>query len=186
MIRFAIYVVSASILLSSGFLLFFVFIRRDYLKNGRLTPLSTTLESILFFLLGASAYIFVPEDWPAVHTPVINVSIGWLLIVGGLGITIVAISQLGLSRSFGINANMLKQTSFYRLTRNPQVLGFVIAVIGFVILWPSWYAVGWAAQFLILAHVAVVTEEEHLRNRYGNEYSAYCKRVPRYIWLRRR
>lgn len=186
MIRFAIYIASASILLSSGFLIFRVVIRRDYQRNGRLTPLSAALESILFFLLGTSAYIFVPGDWPTVHARVVNMIFGWSCIICGLGAAIIAISQLGLSRSFGINANMLKQTSFYRLTRNPQVLGFVIAVIGFVILWPSWYAVGWAAQFLILAHVAVVTEEEHLRNRYGNEYSAYCKRVPRYIWLRKR
>lgn len=53
-------------------------------------------------------------------------------------------------------------------------------VIGVAILWPSWYALGWvilAAGF----HMMVLTEEENLRNVYGEEYTQYCKRVPRYL-----
>lgn len=29
------------------------------------------------------------------------------------------------------------------LSRNPQIVGFFLAVVGFAIMWPSWYALGW-------------------------------------------
>jgi len=53
-------------------------------------------------------------------------------------------------------------------------------VIGVAVLWPSWYALGWVLLAAVF-HIMVLTEEENLRNVYGEEYTQYCKRVPRYI-----
>jgi protein-S-isoprenylcysteine O-methyltransferase Ste14 len=33
-----------------------------------------------------------------------------------------------------------------------------------------------------VGHLMVMTEEEHLREVYGEEYERYCERVPRYLF----
>jgi protein-S-isoprenylcysteine O-methyltransferase Ste14 len=56
---------------------------------------------------------------------------------------------------------------------------------GFVVLWPSGYALGWFFLFAILMHMMILTEEEHLQRIHGEEYVQYCKQVPRYLGFRR-
>lgn len=93
----------------------------------------------------------------------------------------IGIVRLGLLRSLGLQTTMLKETSYYQVSRNPQVLGCVLYVLGFMVLWPSWYALGWGLSLIAILHVMVLTEEEHLRNTYRQNYILYCKRVPRYL-----
>jgi protein-S-isoprenylcysteine O-methyltransferase Ste14 len=59
-------------------------------------------------------------------------------------------------------------------------------VIGIALLWPSWYALGWVALGAVIAHMMVLTEEEHLRRTLGESYLAYCQNVPRYVGLTKR
>jgi len=59
-------------------------------------------------------------------------------------------------------------------------------VVGVGWLWPSAYALGWAALWAVLGHWMVVTEEEHLERTLGQAYREYCARVPRYCGLGRR
>jgi protein-S-isoprenylcysteine O-methyltransferase Ste14 len=92
----------------------------------------------------------------------------------------------GLRRAFGLEVNALKQTGPYRVTRNPQIVGGSLLVIGSAVLWPSWYALGWAVLYAVVAHMMVFTEEEHLRAVFGQEYELYCERVPRYLGFPRR
>ena len=87
----------------------------------------------------------------------------------------------GLRRAFGLEVNTLRRTGPYRLTRNPQLVGFGMVLVGALLLWPSWYTLGWLLLYPIVAHMMVLTEEEHLRDVFGEEYAAYCERVPRYL-----
>jgi len=92
---------------------------------------------------------------------------------------------LGLRRSFGHHAGTLRCSGIYALTRNPQAVAFMIGVVGYVVLWPSWrgaVAVGLLAAIL---HVMIVTEEEYLKTAYGDEYLSYTWRVPRYLGIPR-
>lgn len=54
-------------------------------------------------------------------------------------------------------------------------------VLGIALRWPSWYALGWMLLFVAMIHMMVITEEEHLRDVFGEEYVRYCKKVPRYL-----
>jgi protein-S-isoprenylcysteine O-methyltransferase Ste14 len=47
------------------------------------------------------------------------------------------------------------------------------------------YALGWIVLEGFVAHMMVLTEEEHLLEVYGGEYARFCERVPRYLGLRR-
>jgi protein-S-isoprenylcysteine O-methyltransferase Ste14 len=97
-----------------------------------------------------------------------------------------AFAWLGVTRSFGQKGRKLETSGPYRVTRNPQIVGGAILVIGCVLLWPSWFAIGWLALFAAMAHMMVLAEEEHLHRRYGEEYERYYKRVPRYLGFSRR
>lgn len=181
-----LYLLSAFIILFAAFLIFRKVVRRDYYRKGRLTPISTLLEILVFFLFSASAYIFVPSDWPAVHVSPIPMTIGWIFITIGLAIMSIAMGGLGLRRSLGQEVNVLKQGGLYRITRNPQILGWGLALIGLVVLWPSWYVLGWLIQYAIITHMMALTEEEHLHAIHGNDYAQYCRRVPRYLGIPRK
>ena len=180
-----VYLFSTFFMLGVAYAIFGIFFRRDYTLKGRLTPFSIFIGSLIFFLWGGFPYIYGPSDWPAVHVGSLLKVIGLLILFGGLALMFGAMIWLGLLRTFGQKTNGLMQTGFYRISRNPQVLGCMLFGIGFAVLWPSWYALGWVMLFAVIAHMMVLSEVEHLRNTYGEEYVNYCERVPRYIGFRR-
>jgi protein-S-isoprenylcysteine O-methyltransferase Ste14 len=165
-----IYLISISLMIVAAMVVLRVFVRRDYMQRGCLSVRSSALLTLVFFAGGGFPSIYLPGDWPVsgVNLP---------LRVIGLG--------LGILRSIGLQTGVLKETNFYRVSRNPQVLGCVLYVIGFVILWPSWYAMGWGLGLIFVMHIMVLTEEEHLLNTYGQDYEQYCKEVPRYLGFSR-
>jgi len=176
-----VYLISAFLLLVAAFVFFRFFGRRDYRRKGRLTLFSLLVETLIFFLWGGFPYIYGPSDWPAVQVGPILEAMGWISLAGGLGIMFTAMAGLGLRRALGQESKVLKQTGFYRVSRNPQIVGCALYGIGFALLWPSWYALGWVILFAAMAHMMVLTEEEHLRHVHGEEYVRYCARVPRYL-----
>ncbi len=92
----------------------------------------------------------------------------------------------GLARAFGLESDELKQSGAYGLSRNPQAVAFLIAIIGNTMLWPSWPNLGSVLLLAIIMHIMIATEEEHLRGVFGEDYRRYCARVPRYLGRRAR
>jgi protein-S-isoprenylcysteine O-methyltransferase Ste14 len=88
---------------------------------------------------------------------------------------------LGTASSFGLDKRGLKTTGIYQYTRNPQLLGYGLILISFIILYPSWYSLGWFVQYLIISYFMIMSEEEFLRLRYGKNFEDYCNKVPRII-----
>jgi protein-S-isoprenylcysteine O-methyltransferase Ste14 len=178
-----IYLTSTALLLILSFLIFRIVVRRDYIEKGRLTLLSVVLETSIFFMLGGFPYIYGIQGWPEVKVGLILEIVGWTFLVAGLLVIASGMVQLGLRSIFGQGSHDLKQTGLYSFSRNPQILGCWMYVVGFTQLWPSWYALGWAILFGIVAHMMVLTEEEYLEKVFGETYLGYCESVPRYIKL---
>jgi protein-S-isoprenylcysteine O-methyltransferase Ste14 len=177
------YLVFAALLLILAILTFRVIVRNDYAQKGRLTPISVFMEILIFFLLGGFPYVYGIQGWPEVKVGLTLEILGWILLGAGLLVIIIGMMQLGLRRVFGQGSQNLKQNGFYSYSRNPQILGCWLYVIGFTVLWPSWYTLGWACLLGVVAHMMVVTEEEYLEKIFGEEYLEYCMRVPRYFKL---
>ncbi|HEY7214916.1 MAG TPA: isoprenylcysteine carboxylmethyltransferase family protein [Thermoanaerobaculia bacterium] len=79
-------------------------------------------------------------------------------------------------------ADSLVQEGIFAHSRNPLYLGNFLALAGFCLIHNSTlcYAVG--VPFFALAYLAIVAaEEEYLQQKFGAEYEAYCRRVPRFI-----
>jgi protein-S-isoprenylcysteine O-methyltransferase Ste14 len=180
------YLAGALVVLIVGVVVFRVVVRRDYRRLGRLTTLSTLLQYVAILAWVCFGWLNMPRGWPAVSVGVAQAAVGWLLFAGGWAVFFAAFMRLGFHRSHGAEPTSLHQAGLYALTRNPQIVGFLAAMVGYVVLWPTWRNAGVVALIVVLAEVMARTEEEHLRAVFGAEYERYCQRVPRYFRLRRR
>jgi protein-S-isoprenylcysteine O-methyltransferase Ste14 len=86
-------------------------------------------------------------------------------------------------RSFGGEVGKLRTSGIYRYSRNPQLVGGFFFIIGYAMLWLSWQGALWASLWLVIAHLMVNGEEEHLDQVFGAEYRNYCACTPRYLGL---
>jgi protein-S-isoprenylcysteine O-methyltransferase Ste14 len=184
--RIAVYFLAAFLLLGLAWVVFRVFVRRDYRCHGRLTWPSVTLEVLIFALHANFSYLYLPVEWPAMpslpESP-LRGTLGLLMVAAGLVGAVLGMANLGFRRAFGQEVDEPQQSGLYGVTRNPQILMYGLAVIGYALLWPSWYALGWVSLYAAIAHIMVLTEEEHLRRVGGETYRRYCERVPRYLSL---
>jgi protein-S-isoprenylcysteine O-methyltransferase Ste14 len=170
------------LLLAFGIIVMRHLVPRDYRRLGKLSPPIAFLQSLLFFLYGGFPTLYLENDWPAVSVPPFIHVLGLFLLFGGLATLFYGMIHLGISRSVGRGMPNLEQSGIYNLSRNPQAIACGLYVIGFAMLWPSWYAAGWALLFGILIHMMVLAEEEHLKRTHGLAYEDYCQKVPRYLW----
>jgi len=180
--------VSAIFLLICAFIVFRIFVRRDYQRKGRLTSFSSLLELLLFTLYMGFPFLYNPPCWPwfwscETHVGYFLWITGVITVAVGMAIAFSMMAWLGIGLSFGRDVNGLHQTGLYRFTRNPQIMGGVLMVVGIAMLWPSWYALGWVFLYAVLSHTMVLTEEEHLGKIFGEEYRGYCKRTHRYVGI---
>jgi protein-S-isoprenylcysteine O-methyltransferase Ste14 len=176
-----LYSVSYIFLLLIGYVIFRYLVPRDYLKYGKLSPPVAFLQALLFFLQGGLPYLYLDKSWPKTTVPGSLHILGVSLIFLGLGFLLYGMVRLGVIRSMGRGESQLITSGMYSKTRNPQGIACAVFEIGFFTLWPSWYAAGWVLLFMVLIHMMVLAEEQHLKRLYGQEYVDYCAAVPRYL-----
>lgn len=77
-------------------------------------------------------------------------------------------------------------TGIYRFSRNPMKSGLFLILIGETLLLQSFALAVWTGAF-IAANVCYIrwSEEPGLRKRFGQDYDAYCRRVPRWLGFAR-
>ncbi len=70
----------------------------------------------------------------------------------------------------------------YRHVRNPMITGVLAVLLGEAILFGSWAVAAWFLLFWLANLVFIVkVEEPALVDRFGRDYVAYVKNVPRWI-----
>jgi protein-S-isoprenylcysteine O-methyltransferase Ste14 len=137
--------------------------------------------SVLCALLDAERLGILPlaTEWHAV---------GWLLLLGGLVITLVAQAQMGASWRIGIDdrPTQLVTGGLFSLSRNPIFSGMFLTLAGLALIAPApWMLIGCAVA-LVLVSLQVRLEERHLVETHGSEYMSYASRVGRFLpWLGR-
>jgi protein-S-isoprenylcysteine O-methyltransferase Ste14 len=172
--------ISAAVLVVICAVVVFRRVARDYERLGRLTTCSTSLEVLIFVMQGMTAGLYLGTDLTS----------GWLLVLAigctaaGLIMLFAAMGGLGMRKSVGQEVSGLKETGWYRYTRNPQLVAYGLIVLGITLCLPSWWALVWLGLYGVIAALMVRTEEAHLRRVYGAEYERYCQRAPRYLMFR--
>ena len=70
----------------------------------------------------------------------------------------------------------------YKLVRNPMITGVLAILLGEGLLLGSFVLGLWAATFFSINHIYfILSEEPGLLKRFGSEYEAYMKDVPRWL-----
>ena len=181
-----LYLLSMGTLGVTSFALFRVRTRREYMEKGKLSPLSSLLELIVWLAYAAIPYIYNPPCWPYIWScrpwaPASVAGIGYGLTAFGGLIGFGSMAWLGVRRSFGRRVGDLLASGPYSFSRNPQIVGGTLMITGVAWLWPSWYALGWAVLWPVMFHPMVLTEEEHMQRIFGEGYRRYSEQVARYI-----
>ena len=167
-------------------LVFRFFVRRDYSRKGSLSFFSTFLEFLIFGLHANLPYLYLSTPWPGfppLPDNTLQLGLGFGFIALGVLAILAIMYHLGFNTTVGDQPDQLRQTGPYHWSRNPQLLTYGFLMLSFIILYPSFQAVAWVALYGAIAHVMVITEEEHLEGLFGEEYNDYCREVPRYLRL---
>jgi len=180
-----LYVVTAIVVLAVIIVVFRLVVRGSYRRHRKLSGLASTAQYVAILSWVAFGCANLPRRWPAVHVGAVQEAVGWLLFVGGWGLFLLSFLRLGVRRSHGLQVAGLRQTGPYGLSRNPQATAFLVAMVGYFVLWPTWRNLGVLVLVVVLSHLMIRTEEEHLRDVFGSEYDDYLQRVRRYLGRRR-
>jgi protein-S-isoprenylcysteine O-methyltransferase Ste14 len=115
----------------------------------------------------------------------------WLDVVGalvallGLGVRAVTIGYEYIvrgGRNKQVYADNLVQGGVYAHTRNPMYVGNGLLVLGCALILhaPEFYLVALPLTALVYASI-IAAEEAYLRDKFGAEFDAYCRRVNRIV-----
>ena len=69
----------------------------------------------------------------------------------------------------------------YRWSRNPQVVGLILAFLGVAVAAGSWSMVAWIALMAAGSHLRILAEERGCLAQYGEPYQRYLATSPRYF-----
>jgi protein-S-isoprenylcysteine O-methyltransferase Ste14 len=105
---------------------------------------------------------------------------GGVIALLGIGLSLSALFDLGWMESSGREGE-LRTDGIYRYTRNPQSLGFIPFIAGFIV-WANSRKLAVHGVLTMLVYVLFpFAEEPWLREQYGDAYEAYAARTPRFI-----
>lgn len=157
------------------------------------------MRNILGYVLGGLMFVlFVPAImWFASLMPEFwigslwRVAVSTLLAVVGISLsvwTIVYMKRKGdgnpldaFGHEVAPRTKHLMTSGPYRLSRNPMLTGSFVYYAGVCVLLWTWQALLAFAAVIVIMLVQVHTEEKRLRNDFGDEYEAYCRRTGRFL-----
>lgn len=124
-------------------------------------------------------------DWDGWLVPTwIRLLAGLVVVPAGFGVAFVAMRHLTIAASFGLQGQLVTSGP-YRWSRNPQCVAFTVGYLGFALLCNSLLAFVTAGMLGVELCLSPVAEEPWLRERFGEEYERYRRRVPRFFGVAR-
>ncbi|MGQ0849583.1 MAG: methyltransferase family protein [Actinomycetota bacterium] len=107
-------------------------------------------------------------------------TVGWLLLAAGIVANAVAIHERGGGDLE--EPERLTTSGLHGLTRNPMYVGWsAIHIGGALLLSNGWILATWPITFALTHWWVVSVEEPRLAEQFGEDYSIYQSRVPRYL-----
>ncbi|NGM67841.1 DUF1295 domain-containing protein [Natronolimnobius sp. AArcel1] len=139
-----------------------------------------TISQLLNVLLPLLAYL----TWNTLGLPrTPSLFVGVSLFLGGFAVALAAGYDLGVEETKGLSGK-LRTGGWYRYSRNPQYVGYIVATIGFALLTNSLLVAIICVIYFVWWLALPFAEEPWLRKQYGEEYERYAERVPRFVSLR--
>ena len=133
----------------------------------------------LFYLM-----LFVPS-WEVFTNPVTAMVIGFSVTIIGQLIRIITIGLVYIIRGGKdrrVYAEDLVTTGIFSHCRNPLYVGNILILVGLGIASNSLlFMAVFTPLFLFFWQAIVLAEENYLRNKFGEQYDEYCKKVNRWL-----
>jgi len=144
------------------------------LNGSKLKRIAVWFLIILYYF---SLIVFLLNSFQAIADLAPINLMGVFLLIMGLGFFLWAIFLLRFSRSFGLKGELCTEGP-YKLCRNPQCTGLIIASAGSILI-----TLQPAVIILLIVHMVYLiltafTEESWLKEQYGENYEEYRKKVP--------
>ncbi len=162
-------------------------VERDYETRGRLSPEASATGWTLYLLHATLTLLAIrrPErPLPVGKDPA--VALGDASVLFGSWLFAFGVREF---RSFeqmsGLETGNLVKTGPYRFSRNPQVVGWGLALLGATLAGRSAGALLLVAIFFLVHRSYLATEERHLERTFGDEYRRYRDTAPRFLSLSR-
>ncbi len=144
-----------------------------------------------FYLVATLLFIgFAYAGWIPLPVPVLSQAEPWIFVLGALfyfaGLFLVFWARLALGRNYFASTalavrlyedHQLVVTGPFAAVRHPLYLGLMLAAFGSLLIWPTWTTFFFAVcgPFLIFR---ARKEEQALAAEFGEQWQAYCRRVP--------
>jgi protein-S-isoprenylcysteine O-methyltransferase Ste14 len=159
-------------------------VRREWSNRDELSPVAAGGISSLYLLGGALIVsALVARPWPIAIQLAGAIAAGGVLIAAGLGLVAVGARPFGsIPRLYGVEKGGLIEGGVYRLSRNPQYAGLILAAFGTAVVARSTLML--AVALLLTGAVwvwVVAVEEPHLAREFGSRYDRYTAEVPRFL-----
>jgi protein-S-isoprenylcysteine O-methyltransferase Ste14 len=116
-----------------------------------------------------------------VPPPLKVVALGcWVL---GFGLLFTGRFRLGASFRIGSpkERTSLETNGLFRISRNPMYLGVFATLLASILYTGNPILLLVGIFIVVVHHLIVLAEERYLRDVFGDEYIAYCRRVRRYL-----
>ncbi len=125
-------------------------------------------------------------DWGSfVLSHILRFPVGIIMMVAGIGLVYWGVRTLGIHASQGLGGELVREGP-YRYTRNPQYVGDISIIIGYIILSNSLLVLITGLLGIMWFVLAPFTEEPWLREQFGIVYDDYISDVPRFVSIIRR
>lgn len=141
-------------------------------------PVLAVLHIIAAFLLQRIFPLYLPFAY-------IFPGIGGLFVLLGLGLSFTAVREFARAHTtldpHGAVSTVV-MSGPYQFTRNPIYLGFLCMLIGFPMLFGTWWGLIFVPVFIFLMNALVIQHEEaYLGKKFGDTYISYKSRVRRWL-----
>lgn len=155
--------------------------RREFEASGTFSR-STAAAMWAAYGLGAVVYADAirhgKPSGPAVK------AVGATAIAAGVGLTVGGMRTFGSTGKIaGTEASGLETGGVYRVSRNPQYAGFIVAGLGGALARRSAFAAALAAGYGLVCGWWIRIEEHSLEQQYGDQYRVFRKAIPRWFGL---
>lgn len=161
-------------------------VRSDYAKRQKLANFTTVLVWVAYlFHAGVVIWAASLGIWIVELPKWLTILAGTILVLLGVAIITIAILNFRtFQRMSGLQTDRLITDGIYAWSRNPQNLGWELALFGIAFIGRSGFALLLSALFGIAVHIYIVTmEEPYLERIYGEVYQRYRDKTARYLGL---
>jgi protein-S-isoprenylcysteine O-methyltransferase Ste14 len=139
---------------------------------------------LYFYLILAHTF-----EFPSISSYMIikNEIIEWIGVALCLfGLTLLVVSIIHFKNSFRVgidtkSAGRLITTGVFSISRNPIYVSFGVILAGQFLIYSNPILLAYVFLGTWLFNRQVILEESYLKQRYGEEYKLYCKKVRRYL-----